>query len=40
VARASAELVDWIDDNGRISGICGKKKEEIENVCIFSPQRE
>jgi hypothetical protein len=26
----SAELVDWIDDNGGISGICGKKKEEIE----------
>jgi len=26
----SAELVDWIDDNGGIRGICGKKKEEIE----------
>ena len=27
---ASAELVAWIDDNGGIRGICGKKKEEIE----------
>ena len=27
---ASAELVDWIDDNGGLAGICGRKKEEIE----------
>ena len=27
---ASVELVDWIDDNGGSAGICGRKKEEIE----------
>ena len=27
---AVEELVDWIEDTGGISGICGKKKEEIE----------
>lgn len=27
---ARAELVDWIDDNGGISGICGAKAAEIE----------
>ena len=27
---ATAELVDWIDDNGGISGICGAKAAEIE----------
>ena len=27
---AEAELVDWINDNGGLRGICGKKAEEIE----------
>ncbi len=27
---AAAELVDWINDNGGLAGICGKKANEIE----------
>ena len=28
--NASSELVSWIDDNGGLSGICGRKKEDID----------
>ena len=29
---ASAELVDWIDDNGGLQGICGNKAVEIQKL--------